>query len=152
MSKSNLTAAERRNIVAKRAFGCCEYCLSQAKFSPDPFAIEHIVPLARGGTSQLDNLAFSCQGCNNRKYTSTEAIDSVSGQLVPLYTPRQQDRSEHFAWNDDFTLMIGLTPTGRATIDRLQLNREGVVNLRRVLRTVGKHPPKETIPKGHAVS
>jgi hypothetical protein len=39
---------------------------------------------------------------------------------------------------------IGLTPTGRATVERLQLNREGVVNLRRVLRTIGQHPPMDS--------
>jgi hypothetical protein len=44
----------------------------------------------------------------------------------------------------DFTLAIGLTPTGRATVERLQLNREGVVNLRRVLRTIGQHPPSDS--------
>jgi hypothetical protein len=37
--------------------------------------------------------------------------------------------------------MIGLTPVGRATIDRLQLNREGVINLRRILRAIEEHPP-----------
>ncbi|MEG4968235.1 hypothetical protein QUB11_16585 [Microcoleus sp. B6-A1] len=37
--------------------------------------------------------------------------------------------------------MLGLTPTGRATIDRLQLNREGVVNLRGVLHSIALHPP-----------
>ncbi len=40
-------------------------------------------------------------------------------------------------WNEDFTLAIGSTPTGRATAPQLQLNREGVVNLRRVLCTIG---------------
>jgi hypothetical protein len=47
----------------------------------------------------------------------------------------------HFVWNEDFVTMVGLTPTGRATIERLQLNREGVVNLRRVLRAINQHPP-----------
>lgn len=142
MSKSRLTAAEKQ-IVAERAGGCCEYCRSQAKYSPDPFSTEHIVPRARGGTNQFDNLAFSCQGCNNRKYISTEAIDPVTGQLVPLYEPRKQRWNEQFVWNDDFTFVLGATPTGRATVEKLQLNREGVVNLRRVLRIVGQHPPPE---------
>ncbi len=65
----------------------------------------------------------------------------MSGNLVPLYHPRHQQWADHFGWNEDFTLAIGLTPTGRATVERLQLNREGVVNLRRVLRTIGQHPP-----------
>jgi hypothetical protein len=57
--------------------------------------------------------------------------------------PRQQRWSEHFAWNDDFTIVIGLTPTGRATVETLQLNRDGVVNLRQILYLMGEHPPAE---------
>jgi hypothetical protein len=30
-----------------------------------------------------------------------------------------------------------------AKVERLQLNREGVVNLRRVLYAIGEHPPAE---------
>ena len=102
---------------------------------------EHIMPRARGGTDHLDNLALVCQGCNNRKYAAIDALDPVSGERVLLFHPRQRQWSGHFAWNDDYTLLIGLTPTGRATIERLQLNREGNVNLRRALRSVGAHPP-----------
>lgn len=72
-----------------------------------------------------------------------DAIDPVSGDTVPLYHPRKQRWNNHFAWNDDFTLIIGLTPTGRSTVEALQLNREGVVNLRRVLYAIGEHPPIE---------
>jgi hypothetical protein len=49
--------------------------------------------------------------------------------------------SEHFTWSRDSTQMLGLTPTGRATIDRLQLKREGVVNLPGVLHSIALHPP-----------
>ncbi len=38
--------------------------------------------------------------------------------------------------------MIGLTPTGRATIEALHLNRPALQSLREVLYTVGKHPPE----------
>jgi len=48
-----------------------------------------------------------------------------------------------YIWNEDFTLIIGLTPTGRATVETLQLNREGLVNLRRLLYAMGEHPPAE---------
>jgi hypothetical protein len=40
--------------------------------------------------------------------------------------------------------MIGLTPTGRATIAAMDLNRFGVVNLRRLLLLINEHPPKHT--------
>ena len=50
--------------------------------------------------------------------------------MVPLYHPRQHRWPDHFAWNEDTTIVIGLTPTGRATVEALRLNRENVVNLR----------------------
>jgi hypothetical protein len=40
-------------------------------------------------------------------------------------------------------LIVGLTPTGRATIEALKLNREPLVNLRRLLYAAGEHPPLE---------
>ena len=78
---------ERKRGVAECAGGCCEYCRSQARFSSDSFSIEHIAPRARGGTSDPTNLALSCQGCNNRKFTATDAIDPSTGELAPLYNP-----------------------------------------------------------------
>jgi len=60
-----------------------------------------------------------------------------------LYHPRRQKWTDHFAWSDDATLVIGLTPTGRATVEKLQLNRSGLVNLRRVLQAIGSHPPAD---------
>ncbi len=41
------------------------------------------------------------------------------------------------------THVIGLSPTGRATVSKLQLNREPVVNFRRILIKAGEHPPPE---------
>jgi 5-methylcytosine-specific restriction endonuclease McrA len=81
--------AQQREAVTRRARGCCEYCLSQELYSPDPFSVEHIIPLARGGTHAFENLAWSCQGCNSRKYVTIEALDLVTGQTVPLYHPRR---------------------------------------------------------------
>lgn len=49
--------------------------------------------------------------------------------------------ADHFVWNEDFSLIIGITPIGRATVETLQLNREGLVNLRKVLYPIGEHPP-----------
>jgi hypothetical protein len=130
-----------RQQVMDRAGGCCEYCWSQVSFSPDPFSIEHSVPKVKGGTDEFENLAWSCQGCNGHKHTATEAIDPISGQRVALYNPRIHQWDAHFVWDDDFSMMVGLTAIGRATIDRLHLNRSGVVNLRKMLRKFDRHPP-----------
>ncbi|MBF0349647.1 MAG: HNH endonuclease [SAR324 cluster bacterium] len=133
--------AELRRIVMDRAQGCCEYCHSQSKFATQSFSVEHIIPVNKGGNSELGNLALACQGCNNHKYTRTEGTDPVGHQIVLLFHPRQHQWNEHFVWNHDCTLMIGLTPTGRTTIDILRLNRPGLVNLRKILYETGEHPP-----------
>ncbi len=133
---------ELRQQVIKRAGDCCEYCRSQAKYATQSFSVEPIVARAKGGATALDNLALACQGCNNHKYDKTEAHDSASGQIAPLYHPRRDSWNEHFAWSDNFTLLIGITPTGRATVDALLLNRDGVVNLRGLLYMNGEHPPR----------
>jgi hypothetical protein len=85
--------------------------------------------LSKQGATEPENLAFACQGCNNRKYTAIDAVDPITYEIAPLYHPRQQRWSEHFAWNEDCTLVIGLTPTGRATVEKLDLNRAGLMNL-----------------------
>jgi hypothetical protein len=124
----------------RRAKDCCEYCWSQEACSPDTFSVEYIVPIAKGGANDAANLANACQGCNNRKFVSIAALDPLSGELALLYHPRRDRWSEHFTWNEDYTLMIGLSPTGRATVEALELNRKGVVNLQRVLHERGLHP------------
>lgn len=134
---------QQKKAVAERAKGCCEYCRSQVRFAIQSFSVEHIIPTSQGGKNTLDNLALSCQGCNNHKYKKTEGRDPISGDTVSLYNPRKQRWDSHFAWNDGFTLVIGLTPIGRASVEALQLNREGVVNLRRILYAMGEHPPAE---------
>jgi hypothetical protein len=108
-----------------------------------PFAVEHVYPAARGGATTEDNLALACSGCNGHKYDKTEAYDPVTCSVVPLYHPRRDAWREHFIWNEDFTHLIGLTPTGRATVEALCLNREGIINLRWVLFLAGLHPPED---------
>jgi hypothetical protein len=142
MPGKRVTAKQKRT-VAERARDCCEYCRSQARFATESFSVEHIIPRSRGGETRLDNLALACEGCNSHKYAKMEGYDAATGEMVPLYHPRRQTWYHHFRWNDNFTLIVGLTPTGRATVEALQLNREGLVNLRRILYEVSEHPPVE---------
>jgi HNH endonuclease len=130
-----------KQLVFDRGNGCCEYCRSQAKFAIESLVIEHIIPISRGGETIAENLALACQGCNNYKYTKIKGLDPTDAQAAPLYNPRTMLWSEHFAWSEDTTVIIGLTPIGRATVNTLRLNREGVVNLRQALRATGQHPP-----------
>lgn len=143
MSEERVTIQQRR-AVAARANGICEYCRSQARFATQSFSVEHIIPRSLGGKTSLDNLALACPGCNAHKHTKIDGRDPMSLGRVPLYHPRHQKWSEHFAWSDDFTLIIGITPTGRATVEALHLNRKGLINLRQVLYVSGEHPPLDT--------
>ncbi len=128
-------------LVRERAKYCCEYCIAQLKFSADTFSTEHIIPIVKNGTDAVDNLAFSCQYCNNLKYTAIHAIDPATGNMVNIYNPRKDIWTDHFEWYDNFTIIRGISSTGRATENRLKLNRIGLVNLRKVLFETGFHPP-----------
>ncbi|MDX2033787.1 MAG: HNH endonuclease signature motif containing protein [Blastocatellia bacterium] len=134
---------ELRRQVVDRAGNCCEYCRYPGQYSPQAMSIDHIEPREAGGETVLENLALSCQGCNGHKAARTTAIDSVSERLVPLFNPRLLLWREHFAWSEDYLRINGLTAVGRATIEALQLNRDGLVNIRRVLYAVGEHPPRD---------
>jgi hypothetical protein len=116
-----------RARVAACARDCCEYCLSPARYATQRLSVEHASPRDKGGTNAFENLALSCQGCNNLKYNHVEAPDPVTGELVPLYNPREHRWTEHFAWSADALLVVGISPTGQATVDTLLPNRSGVV-------------------------
>lgn len=134
-------SAALRKHVALRAALRCEYCHSPSDCSNSPFSVEHITPRSRGGSDEEGNLAWSCMGCNDHKYTAVEAIDPVSGELADLFNPRQHRWDEHFLWTADFTQVVGRSATGRATVAKLKLNRPQLVKLRRILRAAGEHPP-----------
>lgn len=131
-----------RLLVFERASRCCEYCRCPADYSTEPFSVEHIIPLAKNGLNDLINLALSCLGCNYNKSTKTEFIDPVSQQIFPLFNPRTMIWNDHFAWNETFTIVIGKTAIGRATVEALKLNRQPLKNLRRALVSIDEHPPK----------
>jgi 5-methylcytosine-specific restriction endonuclease McrA len=140
MRRRKFTRIERL-IVEQRADGQCEFCRSPFDFSTETFEIEHIVPLVQGGTNEMENLALSCGGCNSRKRGYITGIDDLTNQEVPLFNPRVEKWTEHFSWSNDFIRVEGKTAIARATINRLQLNRAGVVNLRKALVRYGVFPP-----------
>lgn len=121
----------------------CGFCRTSSKITGQPLTIEHIIPIARGGSSEEDNLWLSCRRCNEFKGTQLEGVDSETGDSVSLFNPRQQLWHEHFAWSGDGTHIIGLTPTGRATIAALKLNNVDIVGARLLWVSVGWHPPEE---------
>ncbi len=134
-----------REQVAERANHPCEYCRVPFHWSNDLFDVEHIQPRKLGGTDDLENLAWSCSSCNAHKATATEAIDPDTGEPVPFFHPRTDTWRVHFAWDVSRLYIIGLTPTGRAMVERLLLNRQQLINLRFALIAVGVHPPADEL-------
>jgi 5-methylcytosine-specific restriction endonuclease McrA len=53
------------------AEGKCHYC--GEKFPPKALTMDHVVPLARGGTSTQGNIVPSCRPCNENKKLETPA-------------------------------------------------------------------------------
>ena len=96
MSKRRPTSRQRRLII-ERARECYEYCRSQMQYSMDPFSVEHIIPYALGGETELENLALACQGCNGCKHLKVQGYDSALGRDVPLFHPRRERWEDHFS-------------------------------------------------------
>jgi hypothetical protein len=131
-----------REQVYARGKWQCEYCQTQQSVVIE-LVIDHIIPLSVGGASHLDNLCLACISCNQSKSDHRTGIDPDTGQLSDLFNPRRQKWSDHFQWDGDFIHLLGLSPTGRATIERLKINRENVLIARRRWVATGLHPPDD---------
>jgi hypothetical protein len=131
-----------RERVRGQAGNRCGYCLSRQKYVWGVLEVEHIIPLKSGGVNTEENLWLACRPCNACKSNRIEAEDPDTGQTVTIFNPRTQSWREHFVWNDDSTQIIGLTPTGRATVVALRLNDSRRVAIRKLWVEVGWHPPE----------
>jgi hypothetical protein len=141
MAKSVILPSTREAVILRAGF-CCEYCQSQDKFSPNSFTIDHVLPSEAGGTDEIENLAYACFLCNRLKSNKTTVFDAMSKTNVAMFNPRIHNWQEHFIWNGDYLRIIGLTPTGRGTVEVLQLNRKKLLDYRTALLAFGEHPPR----------
>lgn len=137
-----IPAAIRRQVEID-ADQRCGYCLTPRIFTAKQLHLEHIIPLATGGNSDISNLWLACDLCNSSKGARTHATDPLSNQRVSLYHPRRQRWSEHFMWSEDGIYLIGLTPNGRATVSALKLNQPYLVEARTWWVKAGWHPPRD---------
>ena len=133
---------ERRVRLAAR--NRCGYCLSPQHLVMARLEIEHIIPLAHGGTNEESNLWLACPICNGHKSDKSTAIDPQRGKRVALFHPRNQVWVEHFRWTEDGLRVIGLTATGRATVEALHLSDDpDALEVRSYWILAGWHPPKD---------
>ncbi len=121
-----------RQSVRERGGDRCEYCRLRQENAPLwRHQIEHVIPIKHGGTDDLDNLAWTCVRCNLSRGSNLSGIDSVTGQVVVLFNPREQNWQDHFSF--DGANIVGQTSTGRATVAVLNMNEARRLELRKEL-------------------
>lgn len=106
-----------QELVRRRAGNRCEYC----HYPLPPFHFEHVIARKHRGPTTEENLALACIRCNYYKGPNISGIDPETAQIVRLFHPRTDVWNEHFRWAG--ATLAGLTPTGRATIDVLEINQ-----------------------------
>ena len=77
MVRKKLSTRVRFEVLRRNKF-CCSYC-GKAAVDGYRLVIDHIKPVSKGGTNDIDNLTASCDDCNSGKGTAD--IDSYT----PLY-------------------------------------------------------------------
>jgi hypothetical protein len=102
-----------RQRVRQRAGHRCEYCLSPQDYILGRLQVDHVIPVAKGGSAAKSNLCLACELCNQYKWAKTEGIDPLTLKRVALFHPRLQQWSEHFTWSEDGTEIVGRTGCGR---------------------------------------
>lgn len=74
-----------RHTVKIRANFLCEYCFCSEFFSPDPFEVDHIISIAKGGVDDTLNFALSCRAVMVIKATQFKLLTLLLDKWF-LYT------------------------------------------------------------------
>jgi hypothetical protein len=116
-----------RREVRERSESRCEYCRLPQTPLRFAFHAEHIIAEQHNGPTSLPNLA---KGPNITSY------DLETGELTPLYHPRQHN------WDDHFEMIEGeiyvKTAIGRVTVHILNFNAAQRIELRREIIAAGE--------------
>ena len=129
--------------VAPRAAHRCEYCRAPESVFNFPFEVEHIIPPAQGGADVESNLALACRSCNLHKSDQVQGRDPESAATqveVPLFHPRRDWWPQHFRLDSETGVIVGTTPTGRATVACLAMNSPSQLEARRQWVRLGLFP------------
>ena len=133
--------------VFKRDEFSCVYC--GATPPAVVLQIDHIHPVAEGGSNHIDNLITSCQPCNIGKGANllsnipqslkdkSNAIAEQEAQLKGYYeiVQKQQDRIEAEMWRIADIIESGSPQNG--------MNRDWLQSIKRFLNTLGFFEVKE---------
>ena len=67
--------------------------------------------------------------------------DPLIGVHVPIFNPRRDRWADHFVWEQDGLLIVGLTDRGRGTVVVLNLNDRYHLSARGVWIIARAYPP-----------
>ena len=135
--------ALRRALRAESSAPRCAYCHSPEQLLGMPLEVDHIIPEAASGKTELANVCLCCRTCNSYKGQRIYARDPLTGRQARLFHPRRQQWRRHFAWSTDGVHLIGLTASGRATIEALQMNNHLIAHLRQLWSALRLHPREQ---------
>jgi hypothetical protein len=131
-----------RQRIVGQARNRCGYCLGEQRYTFAPLEIDHLLPTAKGGTDDEENLWLACPLCNAYKGTQTHGIDPLSQRKVRLFNPRKQNWKRHFKLINRIEI-VGKTAIGRATVIALQMNNQLAITVRQNWFLAGWYPPKD---------
>lgn len=123
-------SSELRALVIARAGNRCEYCtIHQDHDRMLRFPVDRVIAGQHGGQYTEANTALACPHCNAKKGPNIASVEpGTDGPPVPLFNPRLDRWAEHFRFEGP--LIIGLTPSGKATANLLDMNAEERIELR----------------------
>jgi len=128
-----------RKRVAERAGHRCEYCLVPERFLATTFHIDHIRSIKHGGATALENLAYACPHCNQKKGTDVATfLDEGSEQTIRIFNPRKDNWENHFEVANGEVLPK--TAIGAASVQVLEMNQPDRLIFRQALAEAGYYP------------
>ena len=82
LNRKSISPRVRFEVLRRNKF-CCSYC-GKAAVDGYRLVIDHIKPVSKGGTNDIDNLTASCDDCNGGKGTAD--IDSYT---TPIFSDKE---------------------------------------------------------------
>lgn len=137
MERPYLNQALRRQ-VAVRADHLCEYCLVHEQETAFGCAVDHIISLKHGGTSDIENLAYACVFCNRFKGSDIGSIILETQEFTRFYNPRRDRWADHFQLTD--AMLAPITSIGKVTARILGFNDSDRLLERQLLIAQQKYP------------
>jgi hypothetical protein len=115
--------------------------------SPSAFAATsgENLSLRHASADDRQNLVYACMVCNRYKDSNIASV-GLSGELVPLFNPRQDQWRDHYRLNGPVVEPLGLI--GDLTTQVLRLNAAERLVRRSLVQQLRQYP-RSRFPKGY---